>query len=150
MNALQASDITPASRTPATYTQAQREAHHAAICALISEGVSTRKACESEGVTRAAWRKWMDDGMVDGAHYVRARLDGADALAEGIIEIADDRAFDPQERRVMVDARKWVAARLYPRAWGDKMDVTSDGKSIGPIAALPASVLITGGDDGEV
>ena len=144
-----ASDITPASRTPAVYTQAQREAHHAAICGRISEGMSTRKACEAEGVERATWRKWMDERLVEGAHYVRARLEGADAMAEGIVDIADDRLYDPQERKVMIDARKWVAARLYPRAWGDKLDVTSDGKSIGPIAALPASVLITEGEHEE-
>jgi hypothetical protein len=46
----------------------------------------------------------------------------ADRLASEILEIADDPSDDANSRRVRVDARKWVAAKLMPRKYGDRME----------------------------
>ncbi len=71
------------------------------------------------------------------AQYAQAREDQADTLADEIIDIADDSSHDTitdpetgEERansewinrsRLRVDARKWVAAKLKPRKYGDKL-----------------------------
>lgn len=70
--------------------------------------------------------------------YARAKQDQADFLAEEIIEIADDSSndtiIDPvtgvekenkewvNRSRLRVDARKWVAAKLKPKRYGDKIE----------------------------
>lgn len=76
--------------------------------------------------------------------YTRAREDQADMMANNILKIADESQHDTivtekgeipnnewiNRSRLRVDARKWLLAKLQPRKYGDKIDVTSDGKEI--------------------
>lgn len=79
--------------------------------------------------------------------YAQARANQAKLLAQQIIEIADDGANDTyidsegrevtnhdhiQRSKLRVDARKWVASKLLPKVYGDKLDVTSDGEKLEP------------------
>lgn len=77
--------------------------------------------------------------------YARAKEEQADFLAEEMLEIADDKSDDlldteegqsanpvaVQRARLRVDARKWAAAKLKPKKYGDKVDFTTDGKQVG-------------------
>ena len=80
--------------------------------------------------------------------YARARELQAERLSHEIIEIADDSKKDTliseegapypntewiQRSRLRVDARKWLASKLAPKKYGDKLDVTSDGQKISNI-----------------
>ena len=70
--------------------------------------------------------------------YARAREERADLLADEVITIADTEE-DPNKARVRIDARKWWAAKVNPKSYGDKADlnVTSDNKhhhSIEPLS----------------
>ena len=80
--------------------------------------------------------------------YARAKELQMDYLAEEIIDISDDGKNDfmsvvrgdevyEQENkevtnrsRLRVDTRKWIMAKLAPKKYGDKIDVTSNGKSM--------------------
>lgn len=55
--------------------------------------------------------------------YARATEKRAEWYAEQIAEIADDPELDPQDKRVRIDARKWIACKLIPRRFGDKQEV---------------------------
>jgi hypothetical protein len=71
--------------------------------------------------------------------YARAKEQQADLLAEEIIEIADDSSKDLQgyddynnpienkefvnRSKLRVDARKWVASKLKPKKYGDKLEL---------------------------
>lgn len=70
--------------------------------------------------------------------YALAKLEQADILAEECLEIADDStndvAYDKDgneccntefiaRSRLRVDTRKWLAAKLLPRQYGDKTQV---------------------------
>ena len=132
---------TPASRT--VHSQYEREELHGQVCDLIERGYSTRKACEEVGVVRKVWWEWVSSGVVDRDQYARAREANAAWHAEGIVEEAERWALiDPQAGKLVVDAKKWVAARMHPRMWGDKIDITSGGEKVSPIVALPAVTLI--------
>jgi hypothetical protein len=83
--------------------------------------------------------------------YARAKDNQADLLAEEILEIADDGSNDfmtivkgdesytvenkelVNRSRLRIDARKWYAAKLRPNKYGDKLDVTTDGKTINQV-----------------
>ena len=52
--------------------------------------------------------------------YARARAAGDDAMAEDIQEIADMGDLDPQDRRVRIDARKWLLGKRQPKKYGEK------------------------------
>jgi len=82
-------------------------------------------------------RRWIAEdreGFRD--KYARAKQEQADLLADEIIEIADETKVKTvtHERvnaaRLRVDARKWIAAKLKPKTYGDKVDVTTDGESL--------------------
>lgn len=100
------------------------------ICSQIAEGKSLRTICDDDSMpTRETVRVWLRDNDVFSAQYARARDEQADYYADEIIEIADTEK-DPQKARVRVDSRKWVASKLKPKRYGDKLDLdaTVDGK----------------------
>lgn len=77
--------------------------------------------------------------------YARAKEIQAEFLADQIIEIADGSTNDEevdlvtglprtnyeniQRSRLRVDARKWIASKLYPKIYGDKLESTVNQKS---------------------
>lgn len=89
--------------------------------------------------------RWLRDMPEFQEQYARAKEEQADFLAEEMLEIADDKSDDlldteegqsanpvaVQRARLRVDARKWAAAKLKPKKYGDKVDFTTDGKQVG-------------------
>ena len=70
--------------------------------------------------------RWLRDHQEFRDQYVRAREESADVLAEEIIEIADRAVrgeIDPHAARIAVHAREWVAARLKPKSYGDRVQI---------------------------
>ena len=95
-----------------------------AICARIAGGESLRTICRDRDLpTPQGVRKWLnaDEGGEIVAQYARAREEQADHYADEIITIADDESLDPNSRRIKIDARKWVASKLKPKKYGDKL-----------------------------
>jgi hypothetical protein len=131
-----------------TYNQATADK----ICEAIStsnKGVT--HICANIGITATTLFKWLADNKDFAEQYARAREAQADFLADEILEIADDSSRDTKvemkngkmvevedrewtnRSRLKVDARKWVASKLKPKKYGDKLDLTSGGDKIAPI-----------------
>jgi len=134
----------PAGR-PSEYTREKADA----ICAGLALGQSIAKViAQDESLPSIATvYKWMRDFPEFLNQYARAKEDAADLLAEQIIDIADDGLNDtytkpgkdgePEEvvnhdhinrSRLRVEARKWVAAKLKPKKYGDKIQQEITGK----------------------
>jgi len=67
--------------------------------------------------------------------YARATELRAEIMADEIIKISDKDKVDNtevQSDRLRVDSRKWLLAKLQPKKYGDKIDMTSDGEKINP------------------
>lgn len=104
---------------PSSYTDAKG----IAICNLVAEGKSLRKiAARKDMPSKYTILKWLNDFPKFASRYARAREECADHFADEIVEIAD-KATDPQKARVQIDARKWVAAKLKPQKYGDRVNV---------------------------
>ena len=83
------------------------------------------------------------------AQYDVAVEERGDFLAEEIVAIADTpipEGLDGrgasawvQLQRLRLDARRWTAARLRPRVWGDRLDVSVTNTQISITAALAAA-----------
>jgi hypothetical protein len=58
--------------------------------------------------------------------------------ADQIIEIADDERLEPNDRRVKIDARKWVLSKLAAKRFGDKLELRGDPEN--PIKVLHRTV----------
>jgi hypothetical protein len=71
--------------------------------------------------------KWLREHDEFANNYARARENQADTFADAIIDEAD-KAVDKDSAaaaKVKVDARKWVASKLKPKKYGDKLDMTT-------------------------
>jgi len=108
-----------------------------AICARIAAGESLNAICKSDGMPRlTAVYAWLAEHEDFAKMYARAREEQADTLADEIVAIADDGSNDTytdengfehvnqeniQRSKLRVDARKWVAAKLKPRKYGERV-----------------------------
>ncbi len=122
---------------PSLYT----EALAVRICRRLAEGESLRAVCADKAMPAISTvMGWLFDGNHDGfsEQYARAREAQAEIRADEIVEIADDDTNDftadkdgklvansehIQRSRLRVDARKWIAAKLLPKRYGDKLDL---------------------------
>jgi hypothetical protein len=78
--------------------------------------------------------------------YARAREERADLLAKEILEIADTPCTNQVEvaqQRNRLDTRKWLASKLAPRKYGDRVEHDHKGLKFQP------AVLVQIGNVGE-
>lgn len=114
------------------------EAIAEAICDRLADGESLRSICRDEAMpNKATVFRWLGLHKNFSDQYARAMEARADSHADDIVDIADDPTLDPQDKRVRVDARKWVASKLKARVYGDKTLHGSD-----PDNPLPAPVTL--------
>ena len=120
-----------------------------AICELIADGNSLRAICLLDDMpAKSTVFKWLAEQPTFSDQYARAREAQADSLADDILEIADDGKrdtytdLDGNERtdhdviarsRLRVDARKWLASKMAPKKYGDKMQQEITGKDGAPL-----------------
>lgn len=123
----------------------------AEICQRMSDGESLRGICKDEHMPPASTvRGWVLDDIEGFAErYTRARQLLAEHWAEELLDVSDeppavtgegkyDSAY-VQHQRLRVDSRKWLLSKVLPRVYGDKLDVTSDGKAVGLNIAIDLS-----------
>lgn len=88
--------------------------------------------------------RWLleDDKKQFWEQYAHARNVQAELMFDELLEIADhaDQVVKSgaekksgaysQNQRLRVDTRKWYLSKVLPKKFGDKLDLTSDGKQI--------------------
>ena len=95
------------------------------------------------GPSYPMWSRWLTDDAEFVAQYARAKESQADYLVEEMLEIADETvefATDPQRNRLRVDTRKWIASKLKPKKYGDKVEHSGPGGGPIPIATIPLDI----------
>ncbi len=130
------------------------------ICARIAEGESLRSICDDDDLPaiRTVFDWLADDKRVDfRTKYARAREAQADALFDEMIDIADDGRNDWMEKRnsdgenigwqengealrrsdLRIKTRQWMASKLQPKKYGDKLDVDINAKVGFVVSASP-------------
>lgn len=101
------------------------------ICEQIVLGRSLRSICNDDDMPSiASVIKWLREKDDFSTQYARAKEEQADTLADDMEDIARDKDIDVQRARLIIDTRKWSASKLKPKKYGDKIDMTSDGKRI--------------------
>lgn len=119
---------------PSSYTDSIADS----ICGRIAVGDSLRKICLEDGPDMKTVMRWLanDQGGFR-QQYARAREAQADFMAEEILQIADDGLNDTYQTengeavnqdviarsRLRVDARKWLASKMAPKKYGEKLQL---------------------------
>lgn len=117
------------------------------FCSEVAKGYSSRTICKDAAMPcLATIFNWLRTNTEFLAQYEKAKEEQADALAEDMLDIADDGTNDWVERqgkdgstyivlnnehvqrsRLRVDTRKWIASKLKPKKYGDKTAVEHSG-----------------------
>lgn len=101
------------------------------ICDRLANGEGLVSICKDKNMPhRSTVHDWLNPEhstyQSDFADkYARARDDQADYKAEEIESIADrvlSGELRPDAARVAIDAKKWTAAKLRPKRYGDKVE----------------------------
>jgi len=121
------------------------------ICEKLIEGESLRSICLSDDMPNASTVcRWLRSNEAFRQQYALAREAQADTLADEMLDIADDGSNDWLEKhgdegenlgwrengeaigrsRLRLDTRKWIASKLKPKVYGDKLDMTSGGEKL--------------------
>jgi hypothetical protein len=93
--------------------------------------------------------KWINEDAFKQNQYAHACEVRADAIFDEMLEIADDGTNDYMEKirrdgtseevlnsehvqrsKLRIDARKWMLSKMNPKKYGDKLDLTTDNKSL--------------------
>lgn len=117
------------------------------VCAYMADdGLSLRQACKQPDTdTKPSTVLWWiseDEDKGEGLlaeHYARALNALGQHWADEVLECADDIHEDANSRRVRVDARKWLASKLFPKRYGDSVKVSGD-------AGAPIRVVVSPDD----
>ena len=114
------------------------------ICDRIADGESLVKICsDAKMPKKTAVYEWLLRHKEFAEIYARAREDQADTLADEIHAISDElpqqivddkgkTRYDSayvQWQKNRVDARKWVAAKLKPKKYSDRIAHVGDNES---------------------
>lgn len=147
---------------PSLYSQEMADR----ICSEIIQGYSLRTICKPDDmpsvVTILTWLREKPSFLTQ---YEKAKEEQADALAEEMLDIADDGTNDwmvktgkggesvgwqlngehVQRSRLRLDARKWIASKLKPKKYGDRIltDVQNLGRDGLPVDPNEHKIDIT-------
>jgi terminase small subunit-like protein len=118
------------------------------ICEGMIEGRSLREVCRAPGMPdESTVRKWaQDDVQGFAALFRRATEIRAARFVDEILDLCDaDCTFTDESGRVRVDqgavaqarlrvdTRKWLASKILPKVYGDRLVTEHVGKDGGPI-----------------
>lgn len=93
------------------------------ICFELSQGKSLVRVCRELGAEYRHVFKWIAENPEFKDNYARARESQADYLADDVLDVADNPDIAPDDKRVRIDARKWVAGKMRPKKYGERQSI---------------------------
>jgi hypothetical protein len=132
------------------YHEEQIETIFSLIIQRIEDGEALRTILKDRDMpSTQTFYRWLESNESKSKQYAHACEARGDAIFDEIIQIADDSQNDfiekdigdgivvsqfnsehVQRSRLRIDARKWVASKLNPKKYGDKIDHTTNGENI--------------------
>lgn len=144
---------------PTDYSRAMADK----ICELLAGGKSLRKICLADDMPhKATVCRWLAIHPAFRDQYACAREVQADELFDETLEIADDGTKDfvkktnadgseydavdhehIQRSKLRVDTRKWMASKLAPKKYGEKVTLAGDAEN--PLLVPVINLSVSGG-----
>jgi hypothetical protein len=126
------------------------------ICERIANGESLRSICANDDMpSQVSVFRWLAAREEFCKQYALAREAQADALFDEMLDIADDGRNDwmatkddegetgwransehIQRSKLRLDARKWMASKLQPKKYGDKITQELTGAGGAPLVPV--------------
>jgi len=131
------------------YSDEEIKIKFTAILERVSNGEAVRTVLkDKEMPSSQTFFKWLSEDGTKSKQYAHACEERADIIFEDILHIADDTSKDSQtvnlegieveqlnteniqRSRLRVDARKWMASKLNPKKYGNKLDLSVEDKTL--------------------
>jgi hypothetical protein len=110
----------------------------------MKNGMSTTKSCEAAGLPFSTFLDQVDKSSELAERYTHARAVLLERMADEIVHISDTPVMGTKSvskatgleitegdmtdhRRLQVESRKWLLARLMPKKYGEKQQVEHSG-----------------------
>lgn len=116
------------------------------ICDRLSAGVSLRKICLEDAMPgQTTVYRWLRQNDEFRQQYTHAREVQAETIFDECLDIADDGTNDwmvdkeedegfryngdaVQRSKLRIEARKWMAGKLAPKKYGEKVELNHTGE----------------------
>jgi len=115
-------------------------------------GYALVRVCKLEGFpSKQVVLSWLREDIEFQTQYARACEERADKIFDELIEIcdstSDDIILDEEGKEVTnhnvinrdklrIDTRKWILAKMNPKKYGDKIDLTNKGEKFENVSTL--------------
>lgn len=105
------------------------------ICSKIATGHSLFKIVNEheELPEMTTVFRWLNRYPEFRVMYTQAREQQQHYIVDQMIALADDQSIPSDQKRLMIDARKWLASKLAPHTFGDKSITEHHGPGGGPM-----------------
>ena len=122
------------------------------ICDRIATGESLRRICEEDGMPHhITVIRWLAKHDEFASRYAHAREIQAQTFVDKMLDVAESRpernpitgALDPASVahiRNKIATMQWLAAKLAPKKYGDKLDLNHGGQKDNPITAVLSKI----------
>lgn len=128
------------------------------ICdAIASTSIGTKRLCveNSHWPCQDTLFTWLKTYPEFSEQYAQAKICQIELLVDEILEIADDASQDQyvndlgvlvptppaiNRARLKVDTRKWLASKLVPKVYGNKIDIEGDNSMSEELRQLSADL----------
>lgn len=136
---------------PSDFTQEKADD----ICMALSEGKSLRSICHGDDMpTARTVHNWLNANEAFFQQYAKAREIQAETIFDECLDIADQQENDVitvdgvdqtqhdviARAKLRIDTRKWMAGKLRPKVYGEKVVQEHTGANGGPIETKDTSM----------
>lgn len=101
----------------------------AEICERLALGESLKRICEADNMpSQSTVYLWIIKNKEFSEMYTRAREDQVDTHVDGMTDLTDSATPENVNVvRLQVETRKWIASKLKPRKYGEKVQQEHSG-----------------------
>lgn len=128
------------------------------ICdAIASSSVGIKRLCKENlnWPSHNTIYRWLANHREFSDQYAQAKICQIELLVDEILEISDDASQDQyvnelgvlvsnppaiNRARLKVDTRKWLASKLVPKVYGNKIDIEGDNSMLEELRQLSADL----------
>jgi hypothetical protein len=88
----------------------------------VANGVSLVSYCNKNGLCKGTILHRIDQSQELIDRYARAREELVEHLVGELDDIAKEHADNPAIAKLLCDIRKWIASKLMPKKYGDRVE----------------------------
>ena len=95
----------------------------------VSQGESLHAWCKRNDIPYTTVRRWIDSVPARKHDYEQARIARAEwhvADIESMLTDVRNGSLEPSAARVIAENKRWIASRMDPHLWGDKVQIDAN------------------------